>query len=51
MTSLTDLSLSQMQAGLTSGEFSSRDLVQAALDRITRLEPSLHAFLHLAAMD
>jgi len=48
MTSLTDLSLSQMQAGLTSGEFSSRDLVQAALDRITRLEPSLHAFLHLA---
>jgi aspartyl-tRNA(Asn)/glutamyl-tRNA(Gln) amidotransferase subunit A len=48
MTSLTDLSLSQMQAGLRSGEFSSRDLVQAALDRITKLEPSLHAFLHLA---
>ncbi len=48
MTSLTDLSLSQMQAGLKSGEFSSRDLVRAALDRIEKLEPSLHAFLHVA---
>jgi aspartyl-tRNA(Asn)/glutamyl-tRNA(Gln) amidotransferase subunit A len=49
MTSLTELSLGQMQAGLKSGEFSSRELVQAALDRILKLEPSLHAFLHLAS--
>ncbi len=48
MASLTDLDLSQMQAGLSSGEFSSRELVQAALERVEGLEPSLHAFLHLA---
>lgn len=47
MTALTDLGLTQMQAGLRSGEFSSRDLVQAALDRISRIEPSLHAFLYV----
>ena len=48
MTGLTDLTLSEMQRGLKSGSFSSRDLVQAALDRIAKLEPSLHAFLHIA---
>jgi aspartyl-tRNA(Asn)/glutamyl-tRNA(Gln) amidotransferase subunit A len=37
-----------MQAGLSKGEFSSRELVQAALDRILKLEGSLHAFLHIA---
>lgn len=49
MTALTDLSLTDMQRGLGDGLFSSRELVQAALDRIARLEPSLHAFLHVGA--
>ena len=38
-----------MQTGLREKQFSSRELVEAALERITRLEPSLHAFLHVAA--
>jgi len=49
MPSLTELSLTEMQTGLREGQFPSRELVQAALDRIDSLEPSLHAFLHLAA--
>ena len=48
MTALTDLTLTEMQRGLRKGSFSSRELVQAALDRIAKLEPSLHAFLHIA---
>jgi aspartyl-tRNA(Asn)/glutamyl-tRNA(Gln) amidotransferase subunit A len=48
MPSLTELSLKEMQTGLRGGQFSSRELVQAALDRIEQLEPSLHAFLQLA---
>jgi aspartyl-tRNA(Asn)/glutamyl-tRNA(Gln) amidotransferase subunit A len=48
MTSFTDLTLTEMQQGLDDGAFSSRELVQAALDRVKRLEPSLHAFLHVA---
>ena len=46
---LTELSLKEMQTGLRGGQFSSRELVESALERISRLEPSLHAFLHLAA--
>ena len=49
MTALTDLTLTEMQRGLRKGSFSSRDLVQASLDRIGTLEPALHAFLHIAA--
>lgn len=37
-----------MQRGLQRGEFSSRDLVQAALEEIARRDPFLHAFLHVA---
>jgi aspartyl-tRNA(Asn)/glutamyl-tRNA(Gln) amidotransferase subunit A len=48
MTALTDLTLLEMQRGLKQGSFSSRELVQAALDRVSQLEPSLHAFLHVA---
>jgi aspartyl-tRNA(Asn)/glutamyl-tRNA(Gln) amidotransferase subunit A len=48
MTALTELTLTEMQSGLKDGSFSSRELVQAALDRVSRLEPSLHAFLHVA---
>ena len=49
MPSLTEISLIEMQTGLREGQFSSRELVEAALERIATLEPSLHAFLHLAA--
>ena len=49
MTDLTALSLTEMQAGLKNGDFSSRELTQAALDRIAMLEGSLHAFLHVAS--
>jgi aspartyl-tRNA(Asn)/glutamyl-tRNA(Gln) amidotransferase subunit A len=38
-----------MRQGLRARTFSSRDLTQAALDRISALEPALHAFLHVAA--
>ncbi|MFZ5855313.1 MAG: Asp-tRNA(Asn)/Glu-tRNA(Gln) amidotransferase subunit GatA [Chloroflexota bacterium] len=44
---LSSLTLTQMKAGLERGEFSSRDLVQTALDEVARLDPSLHAFLHV----
>jgi aspartyl-tRNA(Asn)/glutamyl-tRNA(Gln) amidotransferase subunit A len=49
MTSLTDLTLTEMQAGLGKGEFSSRELVRAALKRIESSDAKTHAFLHLAA--
>jgi len=49
MTALTDLSLKQMQIGLSEGQFSSRELVEAALKRIAQVDPSLHAFLHVAS--
>ncbi len=48
MTDLTSLTLTEMQFGLQKGKFSSRDLTQAALDRMARLDPSVHAFLHVA---
>jgi aspartyl-tRNA(Asn)/glutamyl-tRNA(Gln) amidotransferase subunit A len=48
MTALHELTLTAMQRGLKDGSFSSRELVQAALDRVSSLEPSLHAFLHVA---
>jgi aspartyl-tRNA(Asn)/glutamyl-tRNA(Gln) amidotransferase subunit A len=48
MTSLASLTLTQMKAGLERGEFSSRELVRAALDEVARLDPSLHAFLYVA---
>ncbi len=49
MPSFTELSLIEMQTGLREGRFSSHELVEAALERIAALEPSLHAFLHIAA--
>ncbi len=49
MSDLTSLTLTEMQSGLRKGDFSSRELVQAALDRISQYDPSLHAFLHVAA--
>ena len=49
MNDLISLTLTEMQAGLKKGDFSSRELVQSALDRISAVDPSLHAFLYVAA--
>jgi len=49
MTSLTELSLKEMQTGLRARKFSSRELIQATLERIEQLDSTLHAFLHIAA--
>lgn len=47
MTELTDLTVIQVEAGLRAGEFSSRDLALAYLERIQALDARLHAFLTL----
>jgi len=49
MTDLATLTLKQTQQLLQSGELSSLELTRFYLQQIERLEPSLHAFLHLAA--
>ena len=49
MSDLTDLSVTEMRAGLAGGKFSSRELVQAALDQISKFDAALHAFLHIAS--
>lgn len=46
---LTELSLTEAQTALHKGEISSRELTQAALDRIAALDGDLHSFLHVAA--
>ncbi len=47
MPDLTDLTLADAVKSLRQGEFSSRELTQAFLDRINRLEGSLQTFLTL----
>jgi aspartyl-tRNA(Asn)/glutamyl-tRNA(Gln) amidotransferase subunit A len=47
MPELIDLTLHQAVQALKAGETSSRELTQAYLDRIDRLEPALHAFITL----
>ena len=47
MSDLTSLPLTQIIAGLQRGDFSSRELTQAYLDRIEALEPTLKAFITL----
>lgn len=49
MQSLASLTLTQMQRGLARGEFTSRELIQSALDEIAQRDPALHAFLHVNA--
>lgn len=49
MTPLTDLTLMQARALLRRGDLSSRELTSAYLERIEALEPTLHAFLHVAS--
>ncbi|GAA1350888.1 Asp-tRNA(Asn)/Glu-tRNA(Gln) amidotransferase subunit GatA [Falsarthrobacter nasiphocae] len=43
------LSAAQMADKLAAGEITSRELVQAHLDRIEAVEPKVHAFLHINA--
>jgi aspartyl-tRNA(Asn)/glutamyl-tRNA(Gln) amidotransferase subunit A len=47
MTELTDLTVTASIQALRQGEISSRELTQACLQRIQRLEPQLHAFITL----
>ena len=47
--SLITLSAAQMAAKLAAGEITSRELVQAHLDRIAAVEPKINAFLHVNA--
>jgi aspartyl-tRNA(Asn)/glutamyl-tRNA(Gln) amidotransferase subunit A len=47
MADLIDLSVAQMGGLLRGGELSSRELTQAFIERIERLEPDIHAFLTL----
>ena len=42
---LYELTFSQIRAGLSAGEFSSRELTESVLDRIERVEPALSAFV------
>jgi len=48
VTELTDLSLTQAVQALRQGEITSRLLCQAYLERISRLDAGLHAFLAVA---
>lgn len=47
MTDLTELSIQEMATLLQRGDVSARQLAQACLDQIGRLDPSLHAFITL----
>jgi len=47
MNSLHNLSLRQAAKALRCGQVSSRELTQASLERIEKLEPALHAFITL----
>lgn len=47
MACLTDLTPRQILAALRSAEISSQEITRAYLERITRLEPDLHAFITL----
>lgn len=47
MSEIVNLSLGELLTALRAGELSSREVTLAYLDRIDRLNPSLHAFLTL----
>ena len=49
MTELIERSLTELLAGLDAGEFSSRQLTQAYIDRIQQLEDTYKCYLHVAA--
>ncbi len=45
MTDITSLTIGEILAGLRGRQFSSVELTQAYLDRIDRLEPTIHAYI------
>ncbi|MEM7764876.1 MAG: Asp-tRNA(Asn)/Glu-tRNA(Gln) amidotransferase subunit GatA [Pseudomonadota bacterium] len=49
MTALHDLTLTEMRAGLVSGEYTSRDLVTTSLDRIAGMDGALNSFVTVQA--
>jgi len=49
MPSLSSLTLTESQTLLQRGEISSRELVSACLERISALDGTIHAFLHIDA--
>jgi len=49
MAHLTELPLTLIAKGLQRGDFTSRELTQAFLDRIDRLEPQLQCFITITA--
>ena len=42
---LYELTFSQIRAGLSAGDFSSRELTESVLDRVERVEPAVSAFV------
>ena len=50
-TDLTALPVHALSAGLTEGQFSPVDLLEACLARIAALEPNLQAFVHVHEAD
>ena len=47
MSEIVDLSLGELLIGLRAGDISSREVTSAYLARIERIDPKLHAFLHV----
>lgn len=47
MSELTRTSVSELAAGLSSGDFSAREVTDAHLERIASVEPNVHAYLHV----
>ncbi len=47
MSEIVDLSPGELLIGLRAGDYSSREITSAYLKRIERLDPELHAFLHV----
>jgi aspartyl-tRNA(Asn)/glutamyl-tRNA(Gln) amidotransferase subunit A len=48
---LREMTHREMAHGLAAGDFSSRELIDAVLDRIDRCEPSIHAFVSVRDRD
>ena len=49
MTDLADLTLRQFADGRRRGDFTSEEVTRAVLERIGRVEPTVHAYLRVDA--
>ncbi len=49
MSELTALTAAELSAAMAAGEVTAEEVTQAHLDRITAVEPQVHAFLHVAS--